>query len=78
MLVLPTHINHAIYDRKHGIGLILTADLSPVQVLTSVELQKFLVEQQGEHLNEADLDELLERHEPDPALRAMGRRLRVT
>ena len=41
-------------------------------MLTTVELQKFLVEQQGEHLNEADLDELLERHEPDPSLRAMG------
>ena len=40
--------------------------------MTTVELQKFLEEQQGEHHNEADLDELLERHEPDPGLRAMG------
>ena len=37
-----------------------------------MELQRFLVEQQGENLSEADLDELLERHEPDPALRAMA------
>lgn len=42
------------------------------QVLTTADLQRFLVEQQGENLNEADLDELLERHEPDPSLRAMG------
>ena len=40
--------------------------------MTTVELQKFLEDQQGEHHNEADLDELLERHEPDPGLRAMG------
>ena len=52
--------------------LYITANNNLIQVLTTGELQQFLVEQQGEHLNEADLDELLERHEPDPSLRAMG------
>lgn len=34
------------------------------------DLRKFLEEEQGERLTEESLEELLERHEPDPLLRA--------
>ena len=47
-------------------------NLFKYQVLTTVELRQFLVAQQGEEHSSADIDELLERHEPDPSLRAMG------
>ena len=40
-------------------------------MLTALELQKFLLEEQGEVLSEADLDELMERHEPNSAYRSV-------
>ncbi|XP_076030317.1 1-phosphatidylinositol 4,5-bisphosphate phosphodiesterase epsilon-1-like isoform X2 [Oratosquilla oratoria] len=47
-------------------------DSSKSQVITLLELQRFLEEQQGEIKSEKDLHELLKRHEPDPTLRSQG------
>ncbi|KAB7506835.1 1-phosphatidylinositol 4,5-bisphosphate phosphodiesterase epsilon-1, partial [Armadillidium nasatum] len=42
------------------------------QVIPLHELRKFFEEEQGERLSEEALEELLERHEPDPLLRTQG------
>ena len=44
-------------------------DTYVVQVITMLELRKFLEEHQGEERSDADLRNLLDRHEPDPTLR---------
>ncbi|XP_064077346.1 1-phosphatidylinositol 4,5-bisphosphate phosphodiesterase epsilon-1-like isoform X2 [Macrobrachium nipponense] len=43
---------------------------SKSQVITMIELRRFLEEQQGEERTDEELKLLLDRHEPDPTLRA--------
>ena len=47
-------------------------DTSKCQVVTIPDLRKFLQEEQGERLSDEMIEELMERHEPDPLLRAQG------
>lgn len=43
-----------------------------LQVITMLELRRFLEEHQGEDRTDEELRSLLDRHEPDPTLRSVN------